>query len=68
MIVLVLTVFLATVGAIDDIHPLPVLPRLGLQAVAVIAVLSALLGRGQLFRFFPHEVGILCCCWQAYGS
>jgi UDP-N-acetylmuramyl pentapeptide phosphotransferase/UDP-N-acetylglucosamine-1-phosphate transferase len=34
--------FIAVVGAIDDVSPIPVLPRLLLQAIAVIIILEAL--------------------------
>ncbi len=36
------TVFVAIVGAVDDLRPIPVAPRLLLQALAVAAVLFAL--------------------------
>jgi UDP-N-acetylmuramyl pentapeptide phosphotransferase/UDP-N-acetylglucosamine-1-phosphate transferase len=43
------TIFLAVVGAIDDLRTLPAAPRLVLQFIAVGAVIAAL----------PHEVQIL---------
>ena len=41
-LVLAATVFIAIVGACDDISPIPVLPRLLLQAVGVAVVLASL--------------------------
>lgn len=41
-IVLSATVFLAAVGAIDDLRPIPVAPRLLLQLVAAVAMLAML--------------------------
>ncbi|MEW6639752.1 MAG: glycosyl transferase [Pseudomonadota bacterium] len=43
-VVLGAAVLLAVVGAVDDLRPIPVLPRLVLQAAAVAAVLAALPG------------------------
>ena len=48
-IVLAAVAFIAMVGAADDIKPIPVLPRLLLQATAVVAVLAAL----------PHELRVV---------
>ncbi len=42
------TVGLALVGAVDDIRPLPALPRLLLQVAAVAAVLTLVGGEGRL--------------------
>lgn len=36
------TVVIAIVGAVDDLHPLPVLPRFALQAACILAILLAL--------------------------
>jgi UDP-N-acetylmuramyl pentapeptide phosphotransferase/UDP-N-acetylglucosamine-1-phosphate transferase len=47
------TVLLAAVGAVDDIRPLPVAPRLGLQGLAVALVVVAASGTG---RVLPAEV------------
>ncbi len=41
-LVLAATVFIAVVGAVDDVRPIAVLPRLILQAVGVAIVLAAL--------------------------
>jgi len=41
------------VGAIDDLRPLPVLPRLALQAVAVALAIYAAGGTTNLFPFLP---------------
>ncbi|MBI3699889.1 MAG: glycosyl transferase [Afipia sp.] len=47
------TVFIAGVGAIDDLRPIPVVPRLLLQAIAVGVVLASLPKGFQLFGFLP---------------
>lgn len=47
------TAFLACVGAVDDLRPIPVVPRLLLQAIAIAAVLAALPKGFQLFGFLP---------------
>jgi UDP-N-acetylmuramyl pentapeptide phosphotransferase/UDP-N-acetylglucosamine-1-phosphate transferase len=47
------TVFIAGVGAVDDLRPIPVLPRLLLQAVSIAIVLAALPKGFQLFGFVP---------------
>jgi UDP-N-acetylmuramyl pentapeptide phosphotransferase/UDP-N-acetylglucosamine-1-phosphate transferase len=49
--VLAVAVFIALVGMIDDIHAIPILPRLLLQAIAV-ALVIALLPSG--LRVLPH--------------
>jgi UDP-N-acetylmuramyl pentapeptide phosphotransferase/UDP-N-acetylglucosamine-1-phosphate transferase len=41
-IVLAASIFLAVVGAVDDLRPIPVTPRLVLQALAAAAILYAL--------------------------
>ena len=48
------TVFIAVVGAIDDVSPIPVPPRLFLQAIAVAVVLAASLGELRLAPALPH--------------
>src|SRR6516165_3539290 len=40
-IALAATVFIAVVGGIDDLRPLPVVPRLVLQAIAVTLLVAA---------------------------
>lgn len=47
------TIFIASVGAVDDLHPIPVVPRLLLQAVAIAIVLASLPKEFQLFGFLP---------------
>lgn len=47
------TFFIAGVGAVDDRRPIPVLPRLLLQALAVAVVLASLPKGFQLFGFLP---------------
>lgn len=43
------TVLLAVLGAIDDVRPLPVWPRLALQALAVAATVAAASATGRAF-------------------
>jgi UDP-N-acetylmuramyl pentapeptide phosphotransferase/UDP-N-acetylglucosamine-1-phosphate transferase len=45
--------FIACVGAVDDLRPIPVSPRLLLQTVAVAAVLASLPENFRLFPFIP---------------
>ncbi|MFC0239770.1 MraY family glycosyltransferase [Rhodopseudomonas telluris] len=47
------TVLIAVVGTIDDIHPIPVLPRLLLQAIAVGIVLAVLPENLQILPMVP---------------
>jgi UDP-N-acetylmuramyl pentapeptide phosphotransferase/UDP-N-acetylglucosamine-1-phosphate transferase len=47
------TILIAFVGAIDDIRPLPVAPRLLLQAVAVGLVIAALPAELRIADFLP---------------
>ncbi len=51
--VLTSTICLATVGAFDDLRPMPVLPRLTLQAAAVALVLATLPEQFQLVPGIP---------------
>ncbi|MBI2713821.1 MAG: glycosyltransferase family 4 protein [Rhizobiales bacterium] len=53
-LVLAATVFISSVGAFDDISPIPVLPRLFLQAVGVAIVLAALPGDLRVAPLLPH--------------
>jgi UDP-N-acetylmuramyl pentapeptide phosphotransferase/UDP-N-acetylglucosamine-1-phosphate transferase len=53
-LVLVAAVFIAVVGAIDDLHSIAVLPRLFLQAAAVVIVLVALPGELHLLPSLPY--------------
>jgi UDP-N-acetylmuramyl pentapeptide phosphotransferase/UDP-N-acetylglucosamine-1-phosphate transferase len=53
-LVLAATVFIALVGAIDDIRPIAVLPRLILQAVGVAIVLAALPSDLRVVPFLPY--------------
>jgi len=48
---------LAVVGAVDDIQPLPVLPRLLLQLLAVIAIAAS--GRGGNFHPLPDWIAVI---------
>jgi UDP-N-acetylmuramyl pentapeptide phosphotransferase/UDP-N-acetylglucosamine-1-phosphate transferase len=50
-LVLAAAVFIAVIGAIDDVWPIPVPPRLLLQAAATVIVLAALPGE---LRFVPQ--------------
>jgi UDP-N-acetylmuramyl pentapeptide phosphotransferase/UDP-N-acetylglucosamine-1-phosphate transferase len=47
---------LAAVGAIDDVRPVPVIPRLLLQALAVAAILMAMPTQAQIAPFAPLVV------------
>ncbi|KIZ41556.1 MULTISPECIES: glycosyltransferase family 4 protein [Rhodopseudomonas] len=57
----VATVVIALVGAVDDIRPIPVMPRLALQALAVGAVLLTIPGELRLLPVAPLwiERGVL---------
>lgn len=50
------TIFIACVGAADDLRPIPVLPRLALQTMAVAIVLLALPAGFQVFGFLPFWI------------
>ena len=52
-LVLAAVVFIALVGAIDDVRPIPVMPRLILQAIGVAIVLAALPGDLRIVPFLP---------------
>jgi UDP-N-acetylmuramyl pentapeptide phosphotransferase/UDP-N-acetylglucosamine-1-phosphate transferase len=52
--VLAATVFIALVGAIDDVRPIAVTPRLILQVVGVAIVLAALPGDLRVVPFLPN--------------
>jgi UDP-N-acetylmuramyl pentapeptide phosphotransferase/UDP-N-acetylglucosamine-1-phosphate transferase len=55
------TLFIAAIGFADDIKPIPVLPRLLLQAAVVSAVVMTSLGDLRIAPFIPHwiERGLL---------
>jgi UDP-N-acetylmuramyl pentapeptide phosphotransferase/UDP-N-acetylglucosamine-1-phosphate transferase len=53
------TLFIAVVGAADDVTPIPVLPRLVLQALAVGIVLVALPADVRLLPALPHWLELL---------
>ncbi len=52
-LVLPATLFITVVGAMDDIHSIAVVPRLLLQAVAVVIVLAALPDNLGIVTFLP---------------
>ncbi len=52
-LILAAVTFIALVGAIDDVRPIPALPRLALQAIAVVIVLAALPGDLRIVPFLP---------------
>ncbi|MCF8476728.1 MAG: glycosyl transferase [Pseudolabrys sp.] len=60
-LVLAAAIFIALVGAVDDMRPIPVLPRLLLQAAGVAAVLAALPGELRIVPALPFwlERGML---------
>jgi UDP-N-acetylmuramyl pentapeptide phosphotransferase/UDP-N-acetylglucosamine-1-phosphate transferase len=47
------TLVIATIGAIDDIRPMPVTPRLFLQAACIACILVAIPGDMQIFQSLP---------------
>ena len=51
--ILAAVIFIACVGAADDLRPIPALPRLFLQAAAIAILLVALPKGFQLFGFLP---------------
>ena len=53
-LVLAATAFIAVVGAIDDVRSIAVMPRLALQAIAVVIVLAALPGDLRVVPLFPY--------------
>lgn len=52
-VVLAAVIALAIVGATDDVRPMEALPRLALQAVAVLVVIAALPPAMHIFPFLP---------------
>ncbi len=62
------TVCLATVGALDDLRPMPVLPRFSLQAIAVGLVLATLPEQFQLIQSILSGRSGRFCCSAACGS
>lgn len=59
-IVLAATIFIAVVGGIDDLRPLPVVPRLVLQAIAVTVLIAAIPGDVRLLPLLPAWAERLC--------
>ena len=53
VLILVAVIFIACVGAADDLRPIPALPRLLLQAAAIAILLGALPKGFQLFGVLP---------------
>lgn len=53
LLVLVATIFIAGVGAADDLRPIPALPRLLLQTAAIVIALYSLPKGFQVFGFLP---------------
>ena len=53
VLILAAVIFIALVGAADDLRPIPALPRLLLQAAAIAILLGALPKGFQLFGFLP---------------
>ncbi|HEY6258528.1 MAG TPA: glycosyl transferase [Xanthobacteraceae bacterium] len=58
--VLAATVFIAVVGGVDDLRPLPVVPRLLLQTLAVAAVIAAMPGEAHIVPELPPWAERLC--------
>jgi UDP-N-acetylmuramyl pentapeptide phosphotransferase/UDP-N-acetylglucosamine-1-phosphate transferase len=63
-LVLAATAFIAVVGAIDDVRSIAVMPRLALQAIAVVIVLAALPGDLRVVPLLPYwlERALLGLC------
>jgi UDP-N-acetylmuramyl pentapeptide phosphotransferase/UDP-N-acetylglucosamine-1-phosphate transferase len=59
-IVLAATIFIALVGGIDDLRPLPVVPRLLLQAIAVTVLIAAMPDDARILPFLPVWAERLC--------
>src|SRR5579872_2709825 len=55
-LVIAATLFLAIVGGADDLSPIPILPRLVLQAVAVAAAIAALPDELRVLPAFPFWI------------
>lgn len=55
-IVLVAAIFLAIVGVVDDLRPIPVAPRLALQALAAAAVIYALPAELRILPMLPSWI------------
>jgi len=54
------TVLIAVVGGADDLRPLPVIPRLMLQALAIAVALAALPDEARIVPLLPWWVERLC--------
>ncbi len=55
-VVLAATLFITGVGGVDDLRPLPVVPRLVLQAIAAAAIIALFPGDQQILPFLPPWV------------
>lgn len=56
VLVFAATLFIACVGAVDDLRPIPVLPRLALQTIAVAVVLVSLPTELRIFDALPFWI------------
>jgi len=65
--VLLAAFWLAAVGMIDDLRPVPVIPRLALQAAAVLLLFAALPSQIRIFDAVPvlleRAILVLCLLW-----
>jgi UDP-N-acetylmuramyl pentapeptide phosphotransferase/UDP-N-acetylglucosamine-1-phosphate transferase len=52
-LVAAVSVVLATLGALDDIHPLNALPRLTMQVIVVVIIVAALPVESRILPFLP---------------
>ena len=59
-IALAATVFIAVVGGVDDLRPLPIVPRLVLQAIAVTLLVAAMPGDVHILPLLPIWAERLC--------
>lgn len=65
--VLLAAFWLAAVGMIDDLRPVPVIPRLALQAAAVLLLFAAFPSQIRIFDAVPvvleRAILVLCLLW-----
>ena len=59
-IVLGTTIFITALGGVDDLRPLPIVPRLVLQAIAVTVLIAAMPGDVHLLPLLPAWLERLC--------
>jgi UDP-N-acetylmuramyl pentapeptide phosphotransferase/UDP-N-acetylglucosamine-1-phosphate transferase len=66
-LVLAATVFIATVGAFDDLKAIAVTPRLVMQALAIVAVVASLPAEARVIPLIPWWIErallLIACLW-----